>query len=255
MNSDHPSTDELLAFALGLCDPASVEAIAAHLEVCDRCAEQFDDLATDTDPFVSALRDAFHPARTQETQATPPDSEPGVRPFDSPATPEIGSLFGRYEVKGLLGRGQMGVVYRAHDPRLARDIALKVQNCDLSAGPAELSRVENEARSAAQLKHPNIVQVYDQGIHEGRPFCAMELVEGQDLGCYKPRAKPVGTGDCLAAGNACPSRRPRPPLRRHPPRLEAGQRDDRLRRDRKTRVEGGRRWVVDRESQTKDGAQ
>jgi serine/threonine protein kinase/Tol biopolymer transport system component len=75
----------------------------------------------------------------------------------------------------------MGEVYRAHDSRLRRDVALKVLPAGFSADPDRLQRFEQEARSAAALNHPNILAVYDIGRHDGAPYIVSELLEGETL--------------------------------------------------------------------------
>ncbi len=75
----------------------------------------------------------------------------------------------------------MGEVYRANDPRLGRDLAIKVLTAELSADPVRLKRFEKEARSASALNHPNIVTVYDVGSSDGVSYIAMEKVEGETL--------------------------------------------------------------------------
>ena len=86
-----------------------------------------------------------------------------------------------YEVQDELGRGGMGVVYRAWDQRLHRPVALKVLLAGDFAGPDERERFEREAEAAAGLRHGNIVQVYHVGDHDGRPYFAMEFIEGGSL--------------------------------------------------------------------------
>jgi eukaryotic-like serine/threonine-protein kinase len=71
----------------------------------------------------------------------------------------------------------MGEVYRARDPRLGREIAIKVLPASLSADPGRLQRFEQEARSASALNHPNILAVYDVGTHDGAPYLVTELLE------------------------------------------------------------------------------
>jgi serine/threonine-protein kinase len=88
---------------------------------------------------------------------------------------------GRYRVLSLLGRGAMGVVYRARDDGLERDVALKVMAAMADATGEGRDRFLREARSVARLQHPNIVIIYELGEHEGAPFMAMELLEGVDL--------------------------------------------------------------------------
>lgn len=88
---------------------------------------------------------------------------------------------GKYEILDLIGRGGMGVVYKARDTVLGRLVALKVMTSDL-AGQSEVQiRFLREARSVAVLQHPNIVVVHELGEHEGNPFIAMEYLDGEPL--------------------------------------------------------------------------
>jgi serine/threonine-protein kinase len=113
------------------------------------------------DPEISTPRDA------DATVAVP-------HPADLPQVPG-------YRVEALLGRGGMGVVYRAWHLRLNRVLALKMLLAGPCALPEELERFLREAQAVAGLRHPNIVQIYDVGDVEGRPYFTMELVEGGDL--------------------------------------------------------------------------
>jgi len=92
-----------------------------------------------------------------------------------------GSRLGPYEILAPLGAGGMGEVYRARDPRLGRDVALKVLPEELSADRDRLARFEQEARSASALNHPNIVTIHDIGRSDSHSFIAMELVDGRTL--------------------------------------------------------------------------
>jgi serine/threonine-protein kinase len=94
-------------------------------------------------------------------------------PFYGPAIPG-------YEIVGVLGHGGLGVVYKAQQLSLKRMVGLKML-LNTEADPIELGRFRAEAEAVAQLQHPNIVQIYEIGEHQGRPFFAMELVEGTNL--------------------------------------------------------------------------
>ena len=90
---------------------------------------------------------------------------------------------GRYRIAGELGKGAMGVVYKATDPNIGRTVALKTLRLDLEGTEAEelLRRFKNEARAAGVLNHPNIVTIYDAGEHSGMFYIAMEFIEGETL--------------------------------------------------------------------------
>jgi len=92
-----------------------------------------------------------------------------------------GARFGPYEILALLGAGGMGVVYRARDARLNRDVALKVLAPGMAGDAGRLQRFEQEARAAATLNHPNVMAVFDLGVEDGTPYIVSELLEGQTL--------------------------------------------------------------------------
>src|SRR5262249_58513709 len=86
-----------------------------------------------------------------------------------------------YEVESVLGRGGMGVVYRARHLKLNRTVAVKTLLAGAYAGPTERARFQREAEAVAGLCHANIVRIYEVGEYEGRPYFTMELVEGGSL--------------------------------------------------------------------------
>jgi non-specific serine/threonine protein kinase len=92
-----------------------------------------------------------------------------------------GTSIGPYTIVEPVGSGGMGVVYRAHDTRLSRDVAIKVVSGEIAARPEARLRFEQEARAVAALSHPNIVAIHDVGAIEGVPFAVTELLEGESL--------------------------------------------------------------------------
>lgn len=88
---------------------------------------------------------------------------------------------GKYEIVEKIGQGAMGEVFRAHDPVLGRDVAVKTMAAALGADSEQRSRFQREAQSAGRLNHPNIITVYDFGEEQGQVYIAMELLEGEDL--------------------------------------------------------------------------
>ena len=111
-----------------------------------------------------------------------------------------GDTFDRYTIEAPLGQGGMGCVYRAHDTRLGRRVALKVISDGPRDGQADANanaRLLREARAAASLDHPNAVSIFDVGEYEGTPFIVMELVLGRTLrGAVGDPSVPAAT--CVA---------------------------------------------------------
>ena len=95
---------------------------------------------------------------------------------------ESGTRIGSYEISTKIGEGGMGVVYRARDVRLGREVAIKILPETLVADPDALARFEQEAKAVAALSHPNIVAIHDIGESEGLSYVVLELLEGETLG-------------------------------------------------------------------------
>ena len=92
-----------------------------------------------------------------------------------------GTKLGRYEVRSLIGVGGMGEVYRAHDPKIGREVAIKVLPADFSADKERVARFEQEAQAAGALNHPNIIAVYDVDTQDDVLYVVSELLEGEEL--------------------------------------------------------------------------
>ena len=92
-----------------------------------------------------------------------------------------GSHLGPYEITSQVGAGGMGVIYRAKDTRLGREVAIKVLPPAFAEDAERLRRFEQEARTTSSLSHPNILSVFDTGVHEGSPYLVMELLDGANL--------------------------------------------------------------------------
>ena len=92
-----------------------------------------------------------------------------------------GTKLGLYEILAPIGAGGMGEVYRARDPKLKRDVAIKVLPTTYASDEERLRRFEQEAQAAGALNHPNITAVYELGSHDGSPYIVTELLEGETL--------------------------------------------------------------------------
>ena len=117
----------------------------------------------------------------------------------------IGRTFGHYRIAEKIGEGGMGVVYRAHDERLDRDVAIKVLPESVAADPDRLGRFEREAKAVAALSHPNILEIFDFGTEGVVTYAVAELLEGSSLREQLqhgplPWREAVEIGACIADG-------------------------------------------------------
>lgn len=154
--ADHPSPEVLRAFAEGRLEPDKTEAVERHLLACDGCCLAME--AGPEDELVGRLRRA------------------GIGSTDGPPPAPPG-----YEVLGELGRGGMGVVYKARQVALNRVVALKVVLAGAHASAQHRTRFLREAEAAAGVGHPHVVHVYETGTWAGQPYLALEYCPGGTL--------------------------------------------------------------------------
>jgi serine/threonine protein kinase/Tol biopolymer transport system component len=137
------------------------------------------------------------------SRSVPPTPSPALVALSPTSAPAIdwenpmGAIVSHYRILGVLGRGGMGIVYRAEDIHLGRQVALKFQPPALERDDVARERFRREARSASALNHPNICTVYEVDTGDGRTFIAMELLEGETLRDRISRAGPLDTSGLI----------------------------------------------------------
>ena len=112
----------------------------------------------------------------------------------------IGQTVTHYRILDKIGEGGMGVVYRAEDTRLGRQVAVKFLSAKLSADPAALERFQREARAASSLNNPHICALYDIGRNGDLPFLVMEFIPGETLQQRITRVGPLPVDDVVRIG-------------------------------------------------------
>src|SRR5436853_4214562 len=110
---------------------------------------------------------------------------------------QIPKMIGRYDIINLVGRGGMGLLYKGRDPKLERDVAVKVMLVDFSVDPTAHERFQREAKAVARLQHRNVVTIHELGEADGAPYIVMEFLSGQDLENIMTGVKPMSLVDKL----------------------------------------------------------
>jgi WD40 repeat protein/serine/threonine protein kinase len=171
-----PAPDRLQALLADTLAPDERDALDAHLSECSACRRSLDEM---TDAGLREWRRLVAGSGTIQVPFIPAGALPAPV-VDHPANPSHLQL-ADYEILGELGRGGMGVVWKAQQRSLDRLVALKVMTQAAGAGAAERERFRREAQTAARLRHPNVVQVYEVGESAGTLYLAMEHVPGGTL--------------------------------------------------------------------------
>ena len=197
-----PWEEKLASLLADALSATELEALAQHVEACASCQLKLAQLTEDTDAEMRHRAEDFAPPSEVEKEIVRrlkrirPSSaavsrDPGEstistqRGLAAPAVADSGwPAVPGYEITGMLGRGGMGVVFKARHLALQRIVALKMLRNWARAGEEELVRFRTEADVIARLQHPNIVQIYDVGEVAGRPYFALEYVAGGSLAQY-----------------------------------------------------------------------
>ncbi len=204
-----PTSDELKAFSLGNLPTLALERVAQHVENCRDCDAVLRALDENCDGLVTELRQLDRPAAS--TVPVPPElitvarnaADRSTATISDEVTVDPGRRFSRLVANGpchlgkfllqkQLGVGTFGYVFRAWDSELERSVAIKVQRAGSLAGDEEVDRFHREARSAAQLKHPGIVSLYETAhTEDGVCYLVYEFIEGETLESWLQQNRPT----------------------------------------------------------------
>ena len=207
-----PDREQLKRLLADGLNGSEEHAVSVHVQQCGRCQQALEELTQSLESeksqlssaapsgtaglepkgaFLDQLKQTLRPlAGSACGELGGPDLAPGSRPSrSSPAEAGPLPVIPGCEVLELLGRGGMGVVYRARQLTLGRQVALKM--IQTSGDHHYAARLRAEASALARLQHPNIVQIHELGEHDGRPFLLLEYLDGGTLRqrCGKPRTR------------------------------------------------------------------
>jgi hypothetical protein len=178
--TDCPSREDLTRFAVGDLDGTAFARVAGHVECCPGCESALRQLDGHTDPLVSALRQPVSATSPEVPSALLTAVRSALDP--RPVQDDPRRRVGKFELREELGSGSFGTVFRALDTELGREVALKILRAGRFAGAEDTERFLREARSAAQLKHPGIVSLFEAGrTEDGVCYLVEELVRGSTL--------------------------------------------------------------------------
>jgi serine/threonine protein kinase len=219
---DCPSDETLMAFVDGDCeDTMPNDSVMNHLGLCEQCQSRLADSVASIDwwsaaaehlsreepedsSMLIAIPAVVTPCRSGERLGFLDDSSAEDLSIsdllEPPSHPELLGRLGRYEIERLIGRGGMGLVFRAFDPQLHRVVALKMLAPHFAASKEARERFAREARAVAALTHPHLVAIHDV-VTEGRlPYLVMAYVDGPSLEQRVRREGPLSFGDAVVLG-------------------------------------------------------
>ena len=192
-----PAADQLGSFVDDRLDEPGRLAVEEHLDECDACRSTVallvrtgdrdkpgEDPLTETtaaspDALAATVDDAAAHGQTARDKPLSRWSRPGI---------PVGATLDRYVIGEVLGKGGMGIVYRARDPELDRDVAVKVLRPDFArSDPDAVRRIVHEAKVMARISHPNVLAVFDVGRVDDRVFLTMEMVAAGNLNTWLER--------------------------------------------------------------------
>lgn len=184
--SEHPTDDELRQYLDGRLSEDRSAGIDLHLPECRQCTDFLESIGDAGQPFVELVQSAWAINESSVPQSESPlSSERETLTVGAGGSEVSGSTLptsiDKYDVIDELGRGGMGVVYRAVDVKLKREVALKVILAGEHSSASMRTRFQREAETIARLQHPGIVQIYEVGQADSQPYLALELVPGAAL--------------------------------------------------------------------------
>ena len=179
-------------------NPAEMAGLEQHLEQCVRCRDTLDHMVED-DQHAGAVR--HYLADETELLSNPTPKVEETLDFLAPSDwPDSLGRLGTYEIKGVLGRGGMGIVLKAFDPALSRNVAIKVMSASLASCGVARQRFLREARAAAAVVHEHVVAVFAVVEAAGLPFLVMEYVPGRSLQDRLDKHGPLSLAETLRIG-------------------------------------------------------
>jgi len=180
---EHLSDADLAAFATGKMAADAAQRFEVHIQQCDHCGARLDSLIR-SDSLVGRLRGTAESGDSNANSLGDTAIDPAIVDAGSTnaiAAQSIGKAFRNYRLISILGSGGMGVVYRAHDSLIGRDVALKVLHESVARDPNSRARFLAEARVQGQLSHRNIVTIYAIDELESTMYIVMELLAGGSI--------------------------------------------------------------------------